>query len=193
MVRILDIARELDRALKEIPLTPVDFGRKLKAREDSRKASTGNGSPKPLPITRLSPESFIPEAVATPTKSAPTPEPSSSPALPATSMDSSEALRTVINDPRIKLTPDMMNLVNDDSLVVLPSGEVAQRLSTSSFDLARAEKKKKPKTSKYSRTYRANFRRLAPKYKLANGKWKKDGFKSAVKAAHKETRKALGL
>ena len=46
--------------------------------------------------------------------------------------------------------------------------------------------------SKYSRTYKREFRKIAPKYKMKNGKWKKDGFKSAVKAAHRATRKILG-
>ena len=44
---------------------------------------------------------------------------------------------------------------------------------------------KKKKSSAYSRRYKANFRKVAPRFKLKNGKWKKNGFKSAVKLAHK--------
>ena len=44
---------------------------------------------------------------------------------------------------------------------------------------------KKKRSSAYSRRYKANFRKVAPQYKLKNGKWKKNGFKSAVKLAHK--------
>lgn len=47
----------------------------------------------------------------------------------------------------------------------------------------------KRKPSAYSRKYKAAFRRLAPKYKNKNGKWKKGGFKAAVKAAHKAVKK----
>ena len=52
--------------------------------------------------------------------------------------------------------------------------------------------KKRAKSSKYGRTYKREFRKIAPRYKMKNGKWKKDGFKTAVKAAHRATRKILG-
>ena len=52
--------------------------------------------------------------------------------------------------------------------------------------------KKRSKPTKYGRTYKREFRKLAPRYKMKNGKWKKDGFKSAVRAAHRATRKILG-
>jgi len=42
----------------------------------------------------------------------------------------------------------------------------------------------KKRSSAYSRRYKANFRKIAPRYKLKNGNWKKNGFKSAVKLAH---------
>jgi len=48
---------------------------------------------------------------------------------------------------------------------------------------------KKKRSSAYSRRYKANFRKVAPQYKLKNGKWKKNGFKSAVKLAHKMSKK----
>lgn len=48
------------------------------------------------------------------------------------------------------------------------------------------------KSSKYGRTYKKEFRKVASKYKMKNGKWKKDGFKAAVRAAHRATRKILG-
>ena len=47
------------------------------------------------------------------------------------------------------------------------------------------EASKKKRSSAYSRRYKANFRKVAPRFKLKNGKWKKNGFKSAVKLAHK--------
>ena len=48
---------------------------------------------------------------------------------------------------------------------------------------------KKKRSSAYSRRYKANFRKVAPRFKLKNGKWKKNGFKSAVKLAHKMSKK----
>jgi hypothetical protein len=38
----------------------------------------------------------------------------------------------------------------------------------------------------YQRLYQKAFKSIAPKYKLKNGKWKKGGFRAAVKAAHKK-------
>ena len=52
------------------------------------------------------------------------------------------------------------------------------------------EASKKPrKKSAYSRKYKAAFKKTAPRYKLKSGKRKKNGFKSAVRAAHKEAKK----
>lgn len=47
------------------------------------------------------------------------------------------------------------------------------------------EPTKEKKVSKYQRAYKRAFKQIAPKYKLKNGKWKKGGFKQAVKQAHK--------
>jgi len=48
---------------------------------------------------------------------------------------------------------------------------------------------KKKKTSAYMRRYKSNFKKIAPRYKMKSGKWKKNGFKSAVKLAHKMSKK----
>ena len=50
-------------------------------------------------------------------------------------------------------------------------------------------KPKKKRSSAYSSRYKANFRKVAPRFKLKNGNWKKNGFKSAVKLAHKMSKK----
>ena len=52
-----------------------------------------------------------------------------------------------------------------------------------------AEMPKKKRSSAYSRRYKANFRKIAPRYKLKSGKWKKNGFRSAVRLAHKMSKK----
>ena len=48
---------------------------------------------------------------------------------------------------------------------------------------------KRKKSSAYARRYKAAFKRQASKFKKQNGTWKKDGFKRAVRAAHKEAKK----
>lgn len=42
------------------------------------------------------------------------------------------------------------------------------------------------KPTAYQRRYKKAFKEIAPKYKLKNGQWKKNGFRAAVKAAHKK-------
>jgi len=49
--------------------------------------------------------------------------------------------------------------------------------------------KTRRKISAYERRYKAAFKRVSTRYKNKAGKWLKDGFKKAVKAAHKEARK----
>jgi len=49
--------------------------------------------------------------------------------------------------------------------------------------------KPKRKASAYSRKYKTAFKQTSPRYKLKSGKWKKGGFKAAVKAAHKAVKK----
>lgn len=45
--------------------------------------------------------------------------------------------------------------------------------------------KTRRKVSAYNRKYKAAFKKIAPRYKLKSGKWKANGFKRAVKEAHK--------
>ena len=49
--------------------------------------------------------------------------------------------------------------------------------------------KPKRRTTAYQRRYKANFKKIAPRFKLKSGRWKKNGFKSAVKLAHKMSKK----
>jgi hypothetical protein len=51
------------------------------------------------------------------------------------------------------------------------------------------EPKPKRRTTAYQRRYRANFRKIQSEYKLKNGNWKKNGFKRAVQAAHRMSKK----
>jgi len=55
--------------------------------------------------------------------------------------------------------------------------------------IARTEQPKKKRSSAYTRRYKANFKKVASRFKMKSGKWKKNGFKSAVKLAHKMSKK----
>jgi len=67
-------------------------------------------------------------------------------------------------------------------------GGLTQDAMTSAPSVEPAMPKKK-RSSAYSRRYKANFKKIAPQFKMKSGKWKKNGFKSAVKLAHKMSRK----
>ena len=50
---------------------------------------------------------------------------------------------------------------------------------------AATEVPKKRKASAASKRYGRAFKKVAPRYKLKSGKWKVNGFRSAVREAHK--------
>lgn len=56
---------------------------------------------------------------------------------------------------------------------------------TSEGAVKAGKKAGKRKNTAYQRRYKAAFKRVSPKYKLKNGKWKANGFKRAVKEAHR--------
>ena len=66
--------------------------------------------------------------------------------------------------------------------ITIPS---RKRMATDNKNVPKA--KRKP--SAYSMSYGKAFKKVAPKYKLKNGSWGKDGFKRAQKAAHKLAKK----
>lgn len=81
-------------------------------------------------------------------------------------------------------------LVPVNAMTRLPPGSVqtfVEGATVGSVEAAKAPKGRK--RSAYARAYKSAFKRQAMKYKKQNGQWKKDGFKRAVKAAHKEAGK----
>ena len=48
-----------------------------------------------------------------------------------------------------------------------------------------AREKKPRKASAYSKRYGKAFKKVSKTYKKKNGEWKKNGFRSAVRAGHK--------
>ena len=64
--------------------------------------------------------------------------------------------------------------------------------STTSLPSVETEMPKKKRSTAYSRRYKAAFKKIQKRYKLKNGRWKKNGFKAAVKEAHKMAKKGKG-
>ena len=61
----------------------------------------------------------------------------------------------------------------------------SERESEGSTLAQEAPKPKRRKNSAYNRRYKAAFKKVSGKFKLKNGNWKSNGFRSAVRAAHK--------
>jgi hypothetical protein len=76
---------------------------------------------------------------------------------------------------------EYLQLLNGLSSEMIP-GATADMTEVSS-------NKPKRRTTAYQRRYKANFKKIAPRFKLKSGKWKKNGFKMAVKMAHKMSKK----
>ncbi len=72
---------------------------------------------------------------------------------------------------------------------VLPTDamESEAALTAVNRDIATLKRKRQP--SAYSKKYSKAFDSVKGSYKLKSGKWKKDGFKRAVKAAHRLAKK----
>ena len=79
--------------------------------------------------------------------------------------------------------------------VTMTMEEYLQLLNGLSSDMPmvmdREEQPTKPKRkmSAYQRRYKTNFRKIESEYKKKNGEWKKNGFKRAVQAAHRMSKK----
>ena len=69
---------------------------------------------------------------------------------------------------------------------IMPTGGNVQDVQEVVETMA-VEETPKPKKRKTPRqvAYSKAFKKIAPRYKMKNGKWKKDGFKRCVKEAHR--------
>lgn len=72
-------------------------------------------------------------------------------------------------------------------LIMMMNPELGQmmQLMNAMNGAAPAEEKPKRRTTAYQRRYKAAFKKIQKRYKLKSGKWKKNGFKSAVREAHR--------
>jgi len=50
-------------------------------------------------------------------------------------------------------------------------------------------KPKKKRSTAYQRRYKVAFKKIQKRYKLKSGKWKKGGFRAAVREAHRMARR----
>ena len=87
-------------------------------------------------------------------------------------------------DRNMMLTPDeYMSLMR-----LLTSAKESEGASLADRKDMKDQDKPKRKTKKNT-NYSKAFKKVESKYKLKSGKWKKDGFKRAVKEAHKLAKK----
>jgi len=89
----------------------------------------------------------------------------------------------------------VVSLTNVDDIIRLlqaiqQAGETVEDVGRAAKPVAARTKKVKRKASAYAQRYGREFKRLAPKYKLKSGGWKKGGFKACQKAAHKAAKGA---
>lgn len=108
---------------------------------------------------------------------------------------------TVVPYPMIAIPAhEMYRLSSDPSFTIyirggetiMPTGGNVKDVQEVVEEIPRAKTpKKKRKANKRAKLYGKAFKSLAPKYKLKNGKWKKDGFKRCVRAAHAQVRKEM--
>jgi len=103
-------------------------------------------------------------------------------------MNRNEVIRTMVNDPGIKLTPEMVEIVNDDTLMISDNGQlmspIGRASSSARYDFNGEEKKKKRKVSKYQKLLGKNLKALKKKHPRTK-------VTALMKRAHRMTRKAL--
>lgn len=69
-------------------------------------------------------------------------------------------------------------------------GQMLQLMNAMNGNQGESVSSNKPKRkTAYQRRYKAAFKKVSSRYKLKSGKWKKGGFKAAVKAAHAQAKK----
>ena len=86
-------------------------------------------------------------------------------------------------------SPSMQIYIRAGETIVPTGGNVQDFeqgvAETAALEAVSVAPKPRKKTTAYQRKYKKAFASVKGNYKLKNGKWKKDGFKNAVKAAHR--------
>lgn len=153
------VPRLISGGAKELAKIAVDI-------DPLDRLATAN-QPQPLPITRLSPESFIPNNQEEPQM-----------------MTREEAIMTMVNDPTIELTQEMLDVINDPSIIMNGNGELLRVSFADQFRRDKLEPKPKRKVSKYQKE-------LGRQLKMLKKKHPRTKVTALMKRAHRATRKAL--
>ncbi len=75
-------------------------------------------------------------------------------------------------------------------LIMMMNPELGQMMQLmNGMNQPEAAPKPKKRASAYQRRYKAAFKKIQKRYKLKSGKWKKGGFRSAVREAHRMARR----
>ena len=76
-------------------------------------------------------------------------------------------------------------------LLMIMNPEMAQmmQLMNGMNQVQNQDQPKKKRSTAYQRKYKAAFKKIQKRYKLKSGKWKKGGFRSAVREAHRLAKK----
>ena len=105
-------------------------------------------------------------------------------------VDLREAIETVVNAPEITITSELMDVINDPSMMMTRDGQLARRIameSSNQFDLQNVlPSKKKRKVSKYQREFGIQLKKLKKKFP-------RTPVTKLMKRARAATRKALGM
>jgi len=71
-------------------------------------------------------------------------------------------------------------------MIMMMNPEMGQMLQIMNANNQEPEPSAKPRRrTAYQRRYKAAFKKVSSRYKLKSGRWKKGGFRSAVREAHR--------
>ena len=197
MVRRL--ARELDRIAKEgiddlRRLLPAGRGGKPFKKEPIIASGRKRVDAKPLETTRRSPESYARSAklregvrdVGRAIGNFRLPE-IRNPFQRDDTMNREDAIRRVVNDRSIKVTPAMMELINDDDLLITEDGELVRTMDRDrQFERQNVLPRDKPK-----RKVSPYQKELGRQLKMLKKKHPRTPIVRLMKRAHRLTKKAM--
>jgi Mlc titration factor MtfA (ptsG expression regulator) len=85
-----------------------------------------------------------------------------------------------------------MNMDRDQLMMMmrLMNPELAPILDMMNNQEDQVPARSKKRRTAYQRRYKAAFKKVQKRYKLKSGKWKKGGFRSAVREAHRMAKKS---
>ena len=105
----------------------------------------------------------------------------------ATTMDIQEAIEMIVNEPEVTITRELMEVINDPSMMMTRNGEITRRIGSRQFERQNVlPRKKKRKVSEYQKEF-------GKQLKMLKKKFPRTPVTKLMKRAHTATRKALGM